>query len=266
MAKQRADLLLCARGLASSRSRARAMIEAGSVTADGVTVTKPAALIDEAAILTAADAIPYVSRGGLKLEKALNVWDIDLTGVDCADVGASTGGFTDCMLQRGAAHVTAIDVGTDQLAPVLRTDPRVTVLEQHNARELAPDWFGRPPAFAAADVSFISVRLILPGIFRCLSDGGRAVVLVKPQFEAGRDRVGKKGVVRDPAVHRDVLRETAEYAAALGFSVKALDFSPITGPEGNLEFLMLLGKDAGPGLADLSRAAAKAVEEAHRTL
>ena len=264
--KKRADLLLFEKGLALSRARARAMIEAGQVTADGRRVSKPAALIDEEAVLAAADAIPFVSRGGLKLEKAVSVWGLELEGLACMDVGASTGGFTDCMLQHGAARVTAIDVGTAQLAPSLREDPRVTVLEQHNAREMAPDWFPAPPAFGATDVSFISLRLILPPMYRCLAEGGRAVALVKPQFEAGRERLGKRGVVRDPAVHAAVLRDTAAFAAGLGFAVLGMDYSPITGPEGNLEFLLLLEKSGAAGLRDLDAAAKATVAAAHRAL
>ncbi len=263
MTKLRADILLYEKGLAPSRARARAMIEAGQVTADGRPVTKPAALLEETAALAAEDDLPFVSRGGLKLQKALEVWDIDLSGLACVDVGASTGGFTDCMLRRGAARVYAVDVGTAQLAPVLRGDPRVTVMERRNAREMVPAWFPAPPDFGAADVSFISVRLLLPALHACLAPGARAVVLVKPQFEAGRARVGKRGVVRDPAVHREVLADTAAAAAALGFAVTGLDFSPIQGPEGNIEFLMALQRDGTNGLPDIPAAAARTVAAAH---
>ncbi len=264
MDKKRADLLLVEQGLAPSRERAQAMIRAGQVTADGRPVAKPAAQLDgDAALAVAGDAPPYVSRGGLKLDKAVRRYALNLTGVTALDVGASTGGFTDCMLQFGAAHVYAVDVGTDQLAPSLRADPRVTAMEQRNAREMTPAWFPAPPDFAATDVSFISVRLILPAMYACLSDGAQAVILVKPQFEAGRGRVGKNGVVRDRRVHEDVLAGAAEFAAALGFTVRALDFSPITGPQGNMEFLMLLQKGGGAAVSDIPAEAARVVREAH---
>ncbi len=253
------------RAFAPSRERARALIRAGQVTADGRPVTKPAALLDGNAALALSDgaALPFVSRGGLKLDKAVRRYALNLAGVTAMDVGASTGGFTDCMLQHGAAHVYAIDVGTGQLAPSLRADARVTVMEQTNAREMTPAWFPVPPEFAATDVSFISVRLILPAMYACLAGGARAVILVKPQFEAGRGRVGKNGVVRDAAVHTDVLSSTAEFAAALGFTVQALDFSPITGPQGNIEFLMVLAKGENAGIADIPSEAARVVREAH---
>lgn len=264
MEKQRADLLLFSRGLAPSRERARALIRAGQVTADGRPVAKPAALLDENAVLAVADGAPsYVSRGGLKLDKAVRRYALDLTGCLAVDVGASTGGFTDCMLRFGAAHVWAVDVGTDQLAPSLRADARVTVMERMNAREMTPAWFPAPLDFAATDVSFISVRLILPAMYACLRDGARAVILVKPQFEAGRGRVGKNGVVRAAAVHEDVLAGTASFAGSLGFSVRALDFSPITGPQGNIEFLLVLEKGGGAGVADIPAEAARVVREAH---
>ena len=264
MEKIRAELLLAAQGLAPSRERARALIRAGQVTADGRPVTKPAALLEESAVLAVADgALPFVSRGGLKLDKAVRRYALDLTGCLAVDVGASTGGFTDGMLCAGAAHVWAIDVGTDQLAPSLRADARVTVMEQTNAREMTPAWFPAPLDFAATDVSFISVRLILPAIYDCLRSGAQAVVLVKPQFEAGRGRVGKNGVVRSAAIHEDVLTGTAAFAQALGFCVRALDFSPITGPQGNIEFLMVLAKGCSANIPDIPTEAARVVREAH---
>jgi len=267
MAKLRADLLLVEQGLAPSRERAQAMIRAGQVTADGKPVTKPAAQIEEtAALALSGEVLPFVSRGGLKLAKAVQKYAIDLTGLTAMDVGASTGGFTDCMLQAGASRVYAIDVGTAQLVPSLRDDARVVVMEQHNAREMTPDWFDVSPQFAATDVSFISVRLILPQMYACLAEHAQAVILVKPQFEAGRERIGKNGVVRDRRVHEDVLRETAEFAKALGFTVEALDFSPITGPQGNIEFLMLLRKSGGVAVHDLAAEAARVVKAAHAEL
>ena len=266
MEKKRIDLYLVELGLAPSRERARAMIKAGQVYAQGRQVTKPAEQIaDTVTPEIRGEVLPFVSRGGLKLQKAVRDYALDLTGCVCMDVGSSTGGFTDCMLQSGARKVYAIDVGTDQLHASLRADPRVVVMEQRNAREMIPDWFDETPDFAATDVSFISVRLILPAMYACLRDGGRAVILVKPQFEAGRSRVGKNGVVRDKKVHRDVLTETAHFAEALGFSIQALDYSPITGPEGNIEFLMLL-KKGGETALSIPDTAERVVKAAHEAL
>ncbi|MBE6936031.1 MAG: TlyA family RNA methyltransferase [Ruminococcaceae bacterium] len=266
MEKMRIDRYLVERGLAPSRERARAMIQAGQVYVAGRQITKPAEAVAEDAVPEIrGEVLPFVSRGGLKLQKAVAAYALDLAGRVAMDVGSSTGGFTDCMLQSGAGKVYAIDVGTDQLHPSLREDPRVVVMEQRNAREMTPDWFDETPDFAATDVSFISVRLILPAMYACLAPGGQAVILVKPQFEAGRSRVGKNGVVRDKRVHQEVLTETAQFAAALGFSVRALDYSPITGPEGNIEFLMLLEKGNETALS-IPDAAARVVNAAHEAL
>ena len=239
--KVRLDVLLTEKGLQESRQKAQATIMSGLVSVD-----KPGAAVDpEAGVEVRGNTLRYVSRGGLKLEKAMAVWPIELTGKICMDVGASTGGFTDCMLQNGAARVYAVDVGYGQLAWRLRSDERVVSLERTNDRYLSHEQVPEEPAFASVDVSFISLKLILPAVAGLLREGGQAVCLVKPQFEAGREKVGKKGVVRDPAVHREVLERFLEHAGESGFAVLDLTFSPIRGPEGNIEYLGWLEK--GPG-------------------
>ncbi|MCL2695035.1 MAG: TlyA family RNA methyltransferase [Clostridiales bacterium] len=241
MPKTRLDTELVKRNLAPSREKAQALIMAGQVRVDGVPAKKSGQEVGEgAAIEVAANALPYVSRGGLKLEKAIKAFAIDLRGKVCADIGASTGGFTDCMLQFGAAHVTAIDVGYGQLDWSLRQDPRVTVRERANARFMEPSWFDRPLDFASIDVSFISLALILPPLLPCLTEGGEVVALIKPQFEAGRAEVGKHGVVRDPAIHAKVCARVMEMAYEAGYAILDLTYSPITGPKGNREFLLYL--------------------------
>lgn len=242
----RADAALKARGLAESRQRAQALIAAGLATVNGRVIEKPSQKIapgDALAVLGAEH--PYVSRGGLKLEKALKVFGIDPSGLVCMDIGASTGGFTDVLLQGGAAKVYAIDVGTGQLAPKLAADPRVVGMEHVNARALTSDMFPDPPTLAVMDVSFISIRLILPAALAVLGGAGRMVSLVKPQFEAGRGAVGKGGIVSDPKVHRAVLREIVDFAPTLSWHVRALAGSPIPGGDGNREFLADLCP--GPG-------------------
>jgi len=242
--KNRLDVELVNRGLVESRERARAYIMEGVVFVNGQKATKAGEQVkDGIPIEVRGTPIPYVSRGGLKLEKALKVFPIDLNGACCVDVGASTGGFTDCMLQNGAARVYAIDVGYGQLAWKLRTDDRVVNLERTNVRLLDITLIDQPATFASIDVSFISLRLVLPVVYSFLQEGGKVVALIKPQFEAGRDDVGKKGVVRDIAIHRRVIDETLQIARELGFAVSGLDFSPIKGPEGNIEFLMYLEKN-----------------------
>lgn len=238
-AKERIDLLLVEQGYFESRERAKASIMAGLVFADGERIEKAGTKILRTAELTVKGAPhPYVSRGGLKLEKALKHFAIDVTGVTMLDIGASTGGFTDCALQNGAAHVYAVDVGYNQLDYSLRTDPRVTVMERVNFRYLQPgDLQGPAPDFATIDVSFISLKLILPPLRALIRPEGRVVALIKPQFEAGREHVGKSGIVRDPAVHRHVLRTVLDAAAECGFALEGLTYSPITGGEGNIEFL-----------------------------
>ncbi|KYH31647.1 TlyA family RNA methyltransferase [Neomoorella mulderi] len=249
MARQRLDLLLVQRGLFASRQQARAAIMAGEVLVNNVLVDKPGEGVPvDAEIRLTGQPLPYVSRGGLKLEKALKVFNIDLRDKIILDVGASTGGFTDCALKHGAARVYAVDVGYGQLAWSLRQDPRVTVLERTNARYLERDTLGELVDVATIDVAFISLAKILPAVLRCLKPEGEIIALVKPQFEAGPGRVGKKGVVRDPAVHREVLKEVMTGAAGLGLKIYGLTCSPISGPEGNLEFLLWLGLK-GQGLA-----------------
>ena len=235
---ERADVALTRRGLAPSRARAQALIAAGLVTLNGIAIAKPSTGVTEADCLQVCGADhPYVSRGGLKLEKALKRFQVDPAGMVAMDIGASTGGFTDVLLQNGARRVYAIDVGTGQLDPRLSADPRVASMEHVNARQLRPDMFPEKPVLAVMDVSFISIRLILPAAFAVLGEGGRMLSLIKPQFEAGRDCVGKHGIVRKPSVHEAVLKSIVEFAPTLGWQVRDLDFSPISGSDGNLEFL-----------------------------
>lgn len=238
MTKTRLDVALVERGLCQSRQKAQAAIMAGLVLVDGQKVTKAGTPVEEKSLLEVkGPAIPYVSRGGLKLEKAMKLWDIDLTGKLCADIGASTGGFSDCMLQCGAAKVYAVDTGYGKLDWKIRTDPRVVALERTNARYLTHEQIPEELDFASVDVSFISLRLILPALRGVLAKQGEVVCLVKPQFEAGKGNVGKKGVVRDPKIHLEVLEHFLTHADENGFAVKAITFSPIKGPEGNIEYL-----------------------------
>ena len=252
--KKRLDVAMVERGLAESRQKAQAVIMAGQVFVDGQRVDKAGAPVTEArAIEVRGRALPYVSRGGLKLEKAMQLWPIGLHGAVCADIGASTGGFTDCMLQNGAQKVYAVDVGYNQLDYRLRTHPQVVCMERTNARYLTQEQIPDLLDFFSVDVSFISLNLILPALRPLMQETGEGVCLVKPQFEAGKDKVGKKGVVRDPAVHLEVLEHFLEHAAHAGFSVKDITFSPIRGPEGNIEYLGYLSVRQGPAYSgDLS--------------
>ena len=246
--KKRLDVLMVEKGLAPSREKAKALIMAGIVYVNQNKEDKAGASFDpeEAQIEVRGTTLPYVSRGGLKLEKALRVFPIDLTDRVCMDIGASTGGFTDCMLQNGACRVYSIDVGYGQLDWKLRSDPRVVCMEKTNFRYVRPEDLGEGPApsFASVDVSFIGLDKILPAALAILTPGAEMVCLIKPQFEAGRDKVGKKGVVRDRRVHEEVVRDVTNMAAGLGFEVLGLDYSPIRGPEGNIEYLMHLRKPA----------------------
>ena len=237
--KKRLDVLLTEQGLAESRQKAQAIIMAGQVFWEGRRMDKAGASVPEDAKLEIhGQTLRYVSRGGLKLEKAMAVFDLPaLQGAVAIDAGASTGGFTDCMLQNGAAKVYAVDVGYGQLAWKLREDPRVVCMERTNVRYLTREDIPEPLDFGSVDVSFISLRLILPALRPLLKDSGQLVCLVKPQFEAGREKVGKKGVVRDKAVHREVLEQFLRHAGESGFFVKDLTYSPIRGPEGNIEYL-----------------------------
>jgi 23S rRNA (cytidine1920-2'-O)/16S rRNA (cytidine1409-2'-O)-methyltransferase len=239
--RTRLDLLLVERGLVPSRERARALVLAGRVRVDGNVQTKAGAQIGaESAVDLVEPDFPWVGRGGVKLAHALEAFHIDVRGREALDIGASTGGFTDVLLQRGAARVVALDVGHGQLDWTLREDPRVVVLERRNARELAPDWLPAPVSIVTIDVSFISLRLILPPLPAVLVPGGDIVALVKPQFEAGRGEVGRGGLVRDPAVHEAVVAHVTACAADLGLRRMGLTPSPITGATGNQEFLLHL--------------------------
>lgn len=266
MIKKRLDVALVERGLCESRQRAQAAIMAGLVLVNGQKVTKAGSPVEEeTAIEVKGPAIPYVSRGGLKLEKAMRLWNIDLTGKVCADIGASTGGFSDCMLQTGAAKVYAVDTGYGKLDWKIRTDPRVVALERTNARYLTHEHIPEELDFASIDVSFISLRLILPALRGVLKADGEMVCLVKPQFEAGREKVGKKGVVRDKKTHLEVLENFLVYAVDNDFAVKSMTFSPIKGPEGNIEYLSHLVSSDTPvqslELQSLVDASHEALEE-----
>jgi 23S rRNA (cytidine1920-2'-O)/16S rRNA (cytidine1409-2'-O)-methyltransferase len=246
MTTRRIDVELVSRGLAPSREQARAAVLAGRVTVDGHTVTKAGSPVAEGARVEVAEGPRFVSRGGVKLAGALETFGIDPTGTEALDVGASTGGFTDCLLQNGARHVTALDVGYGQLAWSLRNDERVRVLERTNIRTAAPAIVGGPYDLVVIDVSFVGLAKVLPFVVPLMRPDGSIVALVKPQFEAGKGRVGKKGVVRDPVVHRDVLDSLVTRAAADGMVVRGLTWSPITGPEGNIEFWIWLARSGEP--------------------
>jgi len=234
-------------GLAESRQKAQAIIMAGQVYVNDQKVDKAGAPVkEEDKIEVRGKTLRYVSRGGLKLEKAMQCWPIRLQGTICADIGASTGGFTDCMLQNGAEKVYAVDVGYNQLDYRLRIHPQVVCMERTNARYLTAEQIPQPLDFFSVDVSFISLNLILPALRPLMKESGQGVCLVKPQFEAGKDKVGKNGVVRDPAVHLEVLEHFLEHAAHAGFTVKDITFSPIKGPEGNIEYLGYLSAEEGP--------------------
>ena len=236
--KERLDVLLVEKGLCESRSRAQAVIMSGEVYVNGQKSDKPGTPTDaEAEIEVRGNICPYVSRGGLKLEKALRDFGVDPTGLTCLDSGASTGGFTDCLLQNGAKQVFAIDVGYGQLAWSIRTDPRVVCMERTNIRYVTSEQLGVPVQLAVIDVSFISLRIVLPAVKALLSADGQIVCLIKPQFEAGKENVGKKGVVREPAVHQAVLESFLRLADEMQMTVRNLTFSPVKGPEGNIEFL-----------------------------
>ncbi|MEA4965584.1 MAG: TlyA family RNA methyltransferase [Oscillospiraceae bacterium] len=262
--KERLDVILTARKLAESREKARAVIMSGEVFVAGQRVDKAGTMVDqEAKIEVRGSACPYVSRGGLKLEKALRDFGVNPTGYVCSDSGASTGGFTDCLLQQGARKVFAIDVGYGQLAWRIRTDPRVVCMERTNIRYVTRDDLGETLDLSVVDVSFISLRLVLPAIYALLKEDGQVLCLIKPQFEAGREKVGKKGVVRDPAVHEEVLQTFLNLAKSLQFTVRNLTFSPVKGPEGNIEFLAHLSKIPGE---DRYPAVPELVRIAHETL
>ena len=265
--KKRLDILVTERGLAESREKAKTLIMAGQVYVDGQKADKPGDTFSEdAAVEVRGKGLPYVSRGGLKLEKAMREFGLQLQGRTCMDIGASTGGFTDCMLQNGAQRVYSVDVGYGQLAWSLRTDPRVVNLERTNARYLTQEQVPEEIGFFSVDVSFISLTLILPAVRPLLAEHGQAVCLIKPQFEAGRKKVGKKGVVRDKAVHEEVIEKIRSFALENGFSVLGLTFSPVKGPEGNIEYLIYLERSEAPSQGEQVPSAQQVVEESHRAL
>ena len=263
--KERLDVLLVEKGYFESRAKAQAVIMSGDVFINGQKVDKAGASVEVAADIEVRGSVcPYVSRGGLKLEKALRDFGVDPTGYVCSDSGASTGGFTDCLLQQGASKVFAIDVGYGQLAWKIRSDPRVVTMERTNIRYVTPEQLGEPLDLSVVDVSFISLKIVLPAIKALLkSDSGQVLCLIKPQFEAGKEKVGKKGVVRDPAVHREVLEGFIALAKELNFTIRNLTFSPVKGPEGNIEFLGHLSLAGG---ADSYPEPEQLVEQAHETL
>ena len=261
--KKRLDILTTEKGLFDSREKAKASIMAGVVYVDGIRVDKPGTSVDETAEITVKeDLCPYVSRGGLKLEKALKTWDFALEGVKAVDIGASTGGFTDCMLQNGARQVFCIDVGYGQLDWTLRNDDRVVNMEKCNVRYLDVDELGRDVDFISIDVSFISLKLVFPVAAELLHDEGCLVCLVKPQFEAGREQVGKKGIVRDPAVHKEVIENVIGYGEENGLYSWGLTYSPVTGTKGNIEFLLFMKKQKCDNTVEVE----KIVSEAHNQL
>lgn len=266
--KERLDILVLRSGLVPSRERARALIMEGKVLVNDEREDKPGNRFPvDSRIRIKGQAMPYVSRGGYKLEKALNVFDINISDKTCMDVGASTGGFTDCMLQNGAQKVYSIDVGTNQLAWKLRQDERVISMEQTNIRNVRPEDIGERVEFISIDVAFISLTKVLAPIYGLLKEPGEVVCLIKPQFEAGRDKVGKKGVVRDKKVHDEVIHFVVNYGRSIGFSLSGLDFSPVKGPEGNIEYLLYLKKGEKEETGrDLDEYIAGVVNKAHDEL
>lgn len=267
MAKERLDVLLVSRGLAESREKAKAIIMSGNVYVDGQKEDKAGSNFPaEAVIEVRGNTLKYVSRGGLKLEKAMKNFDVTLAGKICMDVGSSTGGFTDCMLQNGAVKVYAVDVGHGQLAWKLRNDERVVCMEKTNIRYVTPEDVADKINFSSIDVSFISLTKVLGPVKELLADDGQIVCLIKPQFEAGREKVGKHGVVRDSAVHLEVIEKVIDFAISIGFEVLNLEFSPVKGPEGNIEYLLHLQKHTEGSYTDVPFEAAQVVEKAHAAL
>lgn len=266
--KERLDVLLVKRNLAESREKAKAIIMSGNVFVEGQREDKAGSTFsDEVQIEIKGHTLPYVSRGGLKLEKAMENFELDLQNKVCTDVGSSTGGFTDCMLQNGARKVFAIDVGRGQLAWKLRQDARVVSMEKTNIRYVTPEDLGELIDFSSIDVSFISLTKVLLPIRNYLREDGEIVALIKPQFEAGREKVGKKGVVREKSTHYEVIGQVLSYAVSIGFKVLELTYSPIKGPEGNIEYLVHLQKTEEPGiLSDVTLDFQAVVEEAFADL
>lgn len=264
MTKKRADVLLFEKGLVESREKARRIIMKGEVFIDGRRIDKPGEKLDlDSQITVKENPLIYVSRGGLKLEKAIDVFNIDLEGKNAIDIGASTGGFTDCMLKEGASKVYTIDVGYGQLDWKLRNDPRVIVKERTNIRYVTKEEINEIIDFISIDVSFISLKLVLPVAKELLSNGGNIVALIKPQFEAGRNKVGKKGIVRDKNIHKEVIQKIVEFCESIQLKVVDLDYSPITGTTGNIEFLAYISKE---GTTITEDNILKVIDEAHKTL
>ena len=267
MSKERLDVLLVNRGLAESREKAKTIIMSGIVYVDGQKEDKAGSNFPEESIIEVrGNTLKYVSRGGLKLEKAMENFDVTIDGKICMDVGSSTGGFTDCMLQNGAVKVYAVDVGHGQLAWKLRNDERVVCMEKTNIRYVTPDQVADRIQFSSIDVSFISLTKVLGPVKELLSDDGQIVCLIKPQFEAGREKVGKHGVVRDKAVHLEVINKVIEFAISIGFEVLNLEFSPVKGPEGNIEYLLHLQKHTDGVYENIPFEAIDIVEKAHEVL
>lgn len=269
--KERLDVLLIERGFFDSREKAKAVIMAGEVFVNGQREDKSGSKFDrEAEIEVKGKVLKYVSRGGLKLEKAVEIYGLDLMDKTCIDIGSSTGGFTDCMLQNGAAKVYAIDVGTNQLAWKLREDKRVVSMEKTNIRYVTEEDIPEKADFASVDVSFISLTKVLPAAVNLLKDEAHMVCLIKPQFEAGREKVGKKGVVRDLSVHKEVIELVINFAIGLNFFIKGLTFSPVKGPEGNIEYLLYMQKRnekmSGAETDKIIKDIEKVVDEAKTTL
>ena len=265
--KERLDVLLVKRGLAPSREKAKAIIMSGIVFVDNEREDKAGTTFDEKVnIEVRGKTLKYVSRGGLKLEKAMDVFGVKIEGKTCMDVGASTGGFTDCMLQNGAVKVYSVDVGHGQLAWKLVQDDRVICMDRTNIRYVTPDQIDDVLDFASIDVSFISLTKVLLPVKNLLKENGQIVCLIKPQFEAGREKVGKHGVVRDSAVHLEVIEKVIDFAISIGFEVLNLEFSPVKGPEGNIEYLLHLQKHTEGSYPDVPFEAAQVVEKAHAAL
>ena len=264
MGKMRLDMLVLEKGFAESREKARALIMAGLVFVQNQRVDKSGTMVDiQAEIEVRGEVCPYVSRGGLKLEKALTVFSIKVADKVCVDLGASTGGFTDCLLQAGAKLVHAIDVGYGQLDFRLRQNPRVIVRERENVRYITAQQFEEKPSLAVMDLSFISLKLVLPAVFEVLTEAGEAICLVKPQFEAGKGEVGKNGIVKDPKVHEQVLVNFVQSVEEIGFGLLGLSFSPICGAKGNIEYLAYLKKQAS---TDPNIVLSQVVEDSHKNL
>ncbi|MBR3245279.1 MAG: TlyA family RNA methyltransferase [Parasporobacterium sp.] len=264
--KKRLDVLVCEQNPEMSKSRAQAIIMSGSVYVDGQKELKSGSMFPEDTVVEIRDhSLKYVSRGGLKLEKAIQVFPVSLSGKVCMDIGSSTGGFTDCMLQNGAVKVYAVDVGKGQLHYKLRNDSRVIVMEKTNIRYVKPEDLPEKVSFASVDVSFISLSLVVPAALPLLDVNKEMVMLIKPQFEAGREHVGKKGVVRDPEIHREVIQRTIRMVQENGLEVEGLSFSPVKGPEGNIEYLLHVRKALNSQTFD-EYIIDKTVEEAHREL